>query len=98
MRNVIVRYKVKQDRVAEHEGLVRAVFDELNHTAPPGIRYGAFKQPDGVTFVHVAVIAADTNPLEAIAAFKAFTARIKERCEVQPEAVELTAVGAYGLG
>lgn len=97
MRRVIVRYKVKPDRVEEHEGLIRAVFDELAKTAPPGIRYGAFKQPDGVSFVHIAFVEAEKNPLDAIAAFKAFGEKLKERCDEAPAVVDLKAVGAYGF-
>ena len=36
MRQVMVRYKVKPDRVAENEALVRAVYDELGRVAPAG--------------------------------------------------------------
>jgi hypothetical protein len=97
MRRVMVSYKVKPDRVREHEALIRAVFDELAKAAPAGLRYGAFKQPDGVSFVHVAFVDAEKNPLDAIGAFKAFTARIKERCDEPPVAVELAVTGAYGL-
>jgi hypothetical protein len=97
MRRVIVRYKVKKERVEEHEALIRAVFEELAQAAPPGIRYGAFKQSDGVSFVHVAFIDAEKNPLDAIAAFKAFTARIGERCDEPPQAIDLATVGAYGF-
>ena len=97
MRRVIVRYKVKPERVAEHEGLIRGVFDELAKTAPAGIRYGAFKQPDGVSFVHVAFVAAEKNPLDAIVAFKEFSARIKERCDEPPVVVDLAEIGTFGL-
>ncbi|HEY2516290.1 MAG TPA: hypothetical protein VGI39_35710 [Polyangiaceae bacterium] len=97
MRQVIVQYKLKRDRVEEHEALIRAVFAELAQTAPEGIEYGAFKQPDGVSYVHVAFISAKKNPLDAIAAFKAFTARIGERCVEPPQAVEVTQIGAYGF-
>ncbi len=97
MRRVIVRYKVKSDRVVEHEALIRAVFGELSTSAPAGIRYGAFKEPDGVSFVHIAFVDADKNPLDAVAAFKEFTARIKERCESPPVAVDLVDVGTFGL-
>jgi hypothetical protein len=57
---------------------VRAVFAELAEAAPDGIRYAAFKQPDGVSFVHIAFVDAKKNPLDAIKAFKAFTARIDD--------------------
>jgi len=97
MRRVIVRYKLKQERVEEHEALIRAVFEELNKTKPSGIRYGAFKQADGLSFVHVAFIDAEKNPLDAIAAFAAFTARIKERCDEPPEAIDLATVGSYNF-
>lgn len=94
---MIVRYRVKKQRVAEHEKLIRAVFRELAETAPDGIRYGAFRQPDGVSFVHVAFVAAKANPLQAIAAFKAFTAEIEDRCDEPPVTVELAEVGVYGF-
>jgi hypothetical protein len=88
---------VKPERLAEHEALIRGVFDELARTAPTGIRYGAFKEADGLSFVHFAAITADENPLESIAAFKAFTANVRERCESPPVTTELAEVGAYGL-
>jgi hypothetical protein len=93
----MVRYELKKERVEEHEALVRAVFAELATAAPEGIRYAAFKEPDGVSYVHVAFIAAKTNPLDAIVAFKAFTARIGERCVEPPAVVEVTQLGAYGF-
>jgi hypothetical protein len=96
-RKVMVRYKVKQDRVAEHEALIRDVFAELAQTAPPGIRYGAFKRSDGVSFVHFAFVTAEKNPLDAVVAFKAFGERIKERCDEPPEVVELTEIGTFEL-
>jgi hypothetical protein len=93
----MVRYRVKAERVAEHEALIRDVFDELARVSPPGIRYGAFKLADGLSFVHLAFVSVDKNPLEAIAAFKAFGERIKERCDEPPIVVDLTTVGAFGL-
>lgn len=97
MRKVMVRYRVKPGRVEEHEALVRAVFAELAKSAPDGIRYGAYKQPDGVSFVHIAFVAAKENPLQSIAAFKAFTAEIGDRCDEPPVTVDLTEVGAFGM-
>ena len=97
MRRVMVRYKVKPERVEEHEALIRAVFDELARTAPAGLRYGTFKQPDGLNFVHFALVAAEPNPLNALAAFQAFTARVTERCDEPPVTVVLTELGSYGF-
>jgi hypothetical protein len=93
----MVRYRVKPERVAEHEGLIRAVFEELARSAPAGLRYAAYKQADGVSFVHVALVAAEKNPLDSIAAFKAFTAGVKERCDELPATVELTEVGSFAF-
>ncbi len=97
MRRVIVRYRVKPERIAEHEALIRDVFDELRKTSPDGLRYGAFKQPDGVSFVHIAFVAGEKNPLLEVAAFQRFTASVKDRCDEPPVTVELADVGAYGL-
>lgn len=97
MRRVHVRYRVKPDRVAEHETLIRAVFAELAAKPQPGLRYGAYKQPDGVSFVHVAFVEAEGNPLEQVAAFRAFTANIKERCDEPPVTFQLAEIGAFGL-
>ena len=76
---------------------MRAVFAELAAGAPDGLRYGAYKKPDGVSFVHVAFVDAKKNPLDAIEAFKAFTARIGERCDEPPKVVDLVEVGAFGF-
>jgi hypothetical protein len=95
MRRVIVRYKLKADRLEEHEKLVRAVFAELASKAPAGIRYGAFK--NGLEFTHIAFIEAPKNPLDDVAAFKAFGERIKERCEEAPVVTTVETVGAFGF-
>ncbi len=92
----MVRYRVKAERLAEHEALVRAVFDELRAKAPSGIRYGAYKH-DALSFVHVAFVEAEANPLQALEAFRAFTAKIAERCDEPPSTVELTEVGAFAF-
>jgi hypothetical protein len=78
----MVRYKVKPDRAAENESYIAKVFEQLQRDQPPGLRYASFKLADG-------------NPLRELAAFKEFTARIKERCEEPPVAADLTEVGSY---
>ena len=99
MKRMMVRYKVKADRAAENERLIAAVFDELKRQQPAGLRYASFKLGDGVSFVHiVSHEAADgANPLTQLAAFKAFTASVRDRCEEPPVVVELHEIGAYRL-
>ena len=94
MPEVMVRYRVKPDRVDENEELVRAVYDELAATQPQGLSYATFKLADGVTFVHVARHAAD-NPLPKTAAFQRFQEGIRDRCDEAPVATELEEVGSY---
>ena len=95
MRQVMVRYRVKPDRVAENEELVRAVYEELGRRAPDGIRYATFKLADGVSFVHVARTTGEGNPLTELAAFNAFQQGIPDRCDEPPFLTELETIGAY---
>jgi hypothetical protein len=99
MRRVMVRYKVKPDRVEENERYVREVFKALARSKPENVRYATLKLADGVSFVHIAMyeVADGANPLTSLPEFKAFTAGVKERCDMPPESVEWSAVGSYGL-
>jgi hypothetical protein len=99
MKRVMVRYRLKAERVAENERHVRAVFAELERARPPGLRYATFVQADGVSFVHIASIETERgdNPLAALASFQAFTARIADRCDEPPVSCELHEVGCYRL-
>ena len=95
MRQVMVRYKVKPDRVEENEELVRAVYDELRDVAPAGLRYATFRLEDGVSFVHLASIEGGRNPLPEIGAFQRFQEDIRGRCDEPPAVMELHEVGSY---
>ena len=65
MGKVVVRYKVKPERVEENERLIGRVYEELAESAPEGLRYATFRLDDGVSFVHIASIdtADGSNPL-----------------------------------
>jgi len=95
MRQVMVRYKVKPDRVEENEQLVRAVYDELAATRPAGLRYATFRLEDGVSFVHVASVEGEHNPLAEVEAFARFQADVRDRCDEPPVATQLHEVGTY---
>ena len=97
-RIVMVRYKLKADRGPENERYVKAVFAKLDEDKPAGLRYATFKLDDGVSFVHLASLetADGTNPLLGLAAFKEFTAQIKDRCDEPPVTTPLHEIASYG--
>ena len=96
MSTVVVRYKPKPDRADENQRLVEAVFAELAAANPPGLRYVTLQLADG-TFVHVAEVESDTNPLDDTAAFAEFAKGVGDRCEPGdgPNPQPATVVGSY---
>ena len=95
MKRVMVRYKVKPDRAAENEELIRAVYEELADTKPSGFRYATFQLDDGVTFLHLGFTEEGPTPLPNVEAFKRFTANIQDRCEEPPTTSELREIGSF---
>jgi hypothetical protein len=98
MRHVIVRYRVKPERAAENEKLVREVYAELHRRSPDGLRYATYRLEDGVSFVHVASTEDGRNPLLELDAFKRFQEKIEERCDERPVVSPAREIGSYRLG
>jgi hypothetical protein len=96
MSTVVVRYRPKADRADENQRLVEAVFAELDAADPGGVRYATLRLADG-TFIHIADVEADPNPLGDIGAFARFQEGIAERCEPGegPNPQAATVVGSY---
>lgn len=97
MRYVMVRYRIKPDRVDENEALVRGVYAELASLAPEGFRYATLKLPDGVSFVHIAESEEGRTPLPGLGAFQRFQEGMGERCDEPPVVSDLTPIGSYRL-
>ena len=97
MRQVIVRYRVKPDRVEENTRLVRAVYEELRREEPTGLRYATFKLDDGVSFVHPASHDSEDgrSPLSEVQAFQRFQEHIDDRCEEGPVVTDIREIGSY---
>jgi hypothetical protein len=93
----VVQYRTKPERSDENAELVRMVFAELALSDPGGLRYVTFRLDDGVSFVHVAIIEGDTNPLILSEAFKRFQSEVAERCVEGPIARDAVVVGAYAF-
>src|ERR1039458_9906853 len=66
----VIRYTTKPECADENERLIRDVFAELAEHDPDGLHYLAFRLADNVSFVHVAVLDGDKNPLADSAAEK----------------------------
>ena len=97
MRRVMVRYKVKPDRAAENEALVRAVYEELARTQPAGLHYATFALEDGVSFVHLSTLDTEDgrNPLSEVEAFARFQEGIGDRCQEGPVVAPLREIGSF---
>jgi acyl dehydratase len=91
----VIQYTTKPEHAAENEKLIREVFAELAADQPEGLHYASFRLDDGVTFVHVATLDSDANPLAASAAFAKFQSGIKDRCADGPHASGAAIVGSY---
>ena len=96
MGSSMVRYKVRPERAAENESLVRAVYEELNRERPGELQYATFRLPDGVSFMHIVVETDEPGRiLGEVAAFQAFVADIAARCDEPPAVTDLTLIGSY---
>lgn len=97
MKATVVRYQAKPERADENQGLIEAVFSELEERKAKGFTYQAFRLADGVSFLHVAVEhdVDDPDSLQDVPAFQAFLAGIADRCDVPPAASGASVVGRY---
>ncbi|MGF7234145.1 MAG: hypothetical protein ACQSGP_30015 [Frankia sp.] len=91
----VIRYTTKPEHADENERLIRGVFTELAEANPHGLRYTAYRLDDRVSFLHIAVIDGDHNPLTRSTAFATFQSGIAERCAEGPTATDATTIGSY---
>ena len=93
----VIRYRTKPEQAEENERLIREVFAELAQNDPEGLQYATFRLDDGVSFVHVAVLDGEENPLTSSPAFAAFQAGVADRCAEGPIPADATAIGNFRL-
>jgi len=91
----VIRYQAHADGAEENERLVAAVFAELAEDRPDGLRYATFRLEDGATFLHVALLEGDDNPLARSAAFGRFQTGLGDRLVAAPEATAGRLIGSY---
>jgi len=97
MTTKVVRYTTTPETADENARLVAAVYAELAQTRPDGLGYATLRLDDGVSFVHLAQVDGDHNPLTESPAFAAFQAGLGGRVVEGPVAVDATVVGSYEL-
>jgi hypothetical protein len=91
----MVRYTTRPEVADENAQLVERVYEELAQADPGGLRYATFRLADGVTFVHLAIVEGDSNPLDRTAAFKEFVRDIGSRAVDGPTTFRASLVGSY---
>ena len=92
----VVRYRTTPECADDNARLIGDVFAELAERGTTGIRYTALRLDDGVSFLHVAVLDGDDNPLLSSPAFAAFQSGLGERLEEGPFPTTATVVGSHG--
>ncbi len=92
---VMIRYRVRPDRVDEHLGLVAAAFEEMAVLRPPRLRYTAHRLNDGLTFVNLVEGDDLPSPLPDLGAFQRYRAELDERCDEPPVMTELIEIESY---
>ena len=94
-----IRYTVKPEEVAHNEELLQGVFAELVELQTPGLRYAAFRLPDGVSYVHLVSHDKEGHgPLERPQKIGEFHEGLHDRCDEQPVRTTLTEIGSFGWG
>jgi hypothetical protein len=96
MKRTLVRYKAKPEKADENQRFVEAVFRELELRQPEGFRYLVLRLADG-TFLHFVERNPNANPIDSIAAFRAFQQGIKDRVAEPPTPSDATVVGNYRM-
>ena len=93
----VIRYTTKPECADENERLIRGRLRRVGgRRSPMGLHYATFRLDDGVSFLHVAVLDGEENPLTTSAAFAAFQADIKDRLAEGPIQADATP-GSYRM-
>ena len=98
MSILMVRSKVKAEKVTEVEGGIKRLFAALQQAHPEGIRYSSCRLADGVTYIALLEIDEGVdNPLPTLPEFREFQENLKTWMTEPPTAEQLTVSGSYRL-
>lgn len=94
----VIRYRTKIESADENVRLIEEFFAELAKRELLGFRYEVYRLDDGVSFVHIATLDGENNPLQGSPAFGSFQSTLGGRLEEGPFPAVATVVGSYGIG
>lgn len=94
-RTSVIRYRTRPEAAEENVRLVEAVYAALAAAQPRDLEYATYRLDDGATFVHVARLPDDGNPLASLPEFAEFQRELMDRCVEQPDPRAATVVGSY---
>ena len=98
MTVMMVRQKVKDDRVEEGVAAVRELFATLNRVRPESVRYASTRVAGTSTFVILFELADGAqDPRPAIPEYLAFTEKLTDWVDGPPQIDHLDVVGSYNL-
>jgi hypothetical protein len=95
MKTIRVRYTVKPSYVETNKQRVRAVMAALRERGISSVKYVCHVEPDGCTFVHLAMLSdPNDNPIPGLPEFAAFRTGLTGNLESPPDTQDWEVVGA----
>jgi quinol monooxygenase YgiN len=96
MKQVLINYIVKPEKVDENAALVRQVFTQLKAVRLGGVKYSVYKMGENV-FVHVAQFESEAahQQFAALESFRLFRQTMAERQIEKPVTNDIEEVGYF---
>ena len=96
MKQVLINYIVKPEKVDENATLIKQVFAEMREVKLKGVKYSAYKMGENV-FVHVAQFENEVahQQFTSLESFKAFRKNIAERQIEKPVTNNIEEIGSF---
>jgi hypothetical protein len=93
----VVRYTTTSSSRDANAELVSAVYSALAEAQPDGLRYATLQVGEEPSFLHIAALDGDHNPLPTLPAFQEFQRDLATRVVAPPDAQPATLIGSYRL-
>ncbi|SIO37642.1 antibiotic biosynthesis monooxygenase family protein [Chitinophaga niabensis] len=96
MKQVLVNYIVKPEKIGENIALIKDVFLALKSSRSKGVKYSVYRMGENV-FIHIAQFETEeaNNEFRALEAFKAFRKDHSERQVEKPITNDIEEIGNF---